>query len=585
MLSNYPGDCKPLSLIEDTAVSPLQLPAYIDEIESMLHKYGLDTVYYAHIATGELHIKPALNLKNPEHVELFHTVALETAKIVKKYKGSLSGEHGDGRLRGEFIPLMIGEHNYGLLKKIKNAWDPEGIFNPGKITDTPRMNSSLRYKAGQPPRNINTIFDFSKDLGILLAAEKCNGSADCRKSEIIGGLMCPSYMATRNENATTRARANILREFLTNSPKANPFDHKEIYDVMDLCLSCKGCKSECPSNVDITKYKAEFLQHYYDEHDVPFRTKMITNITRTNSMGSTFPAAFNFFVKNKFFSGILKSILGFAPKRSIPTLYKITLKKWYGKYIKTIDESKLTKGKVFLFADEFTDYNDTEIGTKTAKLLIRLGYKVLLPMHVQSGRTYLSKGLLRKAKNIAEKNVELLKDIITEESPLIGIEPSAILAFRDEYTELVRPELRDASKALAQNCLMIDEFIFREFNNGKIPKDFFSKERKMIKLHGHCHQKSLASTDPTKHMLEIPENYSVNEINSGCCGMAGAFGYEKEHYEVSMKVGELILFPEIRKTQDDIIIAAPGTSCRHQIKDGTGRKAYHPVEILFDALL
>ncbi|MFH0865505.1 MAG: FAD-linked oxidase C-terminal domain-containing protein [Bacteroidota bacterium] len=585
VLSNYPGDCKPLSLIEDTAVNPEQLPDYIDEIESMLHSYKLDTVYYAHIATGELHIKPVLNLKDPEHVELFHTVALETAKIVKKYKGSLSGEHGDGRLRGEFIPLMIGEHNYGLLKKIKSAWDPEEIFNPGKITDTPRMNRSLRYKAGQPLRNINTIFDFSKDLGILLAAEKCNGSADCRKSEIIGGLMCPSYMATRNENATTRARANILREFLTNSPKENPFDHKEIYDVMDLCLSCKGCKSECPSNVDITKYKAEFLQHYYDERGVPFRTKMIANITRTNSMGSAFPAVFNFFVKNKFFSGILKNILGFAPKRSIPTLYKITLKKWYGKHIKSIDESKLKKGNVFLFADEFTDYNDTEIGIKTVKLLTGLGYKLALPKHVQSGRTYLSKGLLRKAKYFAETNVELLKDIITEEAPLIGIEPSAILALRDEYSELVRPELRDASKALAQNCLMIDEFIFREFNNGKISRDLFSQESKQIKLHGHCHQKSLASTGPTKQMLEIPENYRVDEIKSGCCGMAGGFGYEKEHYEVSMKVGELILFPEIRKTQDDIIIAAPGTSCRHQIKDGTGRVALHPVEVLFDALI
>lgn len=585
VLSNYPGDCKPVSLIEDTAVNPKQLPAYIDEIESMLHKYGLDTVYYAHIATGELHIKPALNLKDPKHVELFHTVALETAKIVKKYKGSLSGEHGDGRLRGEFIPLMIGSHNYGLLIKIKNAWDPEGVFNPGKVTDTPNMNSSLRYKAGRQPRNIDTIFDFSKDFGILLAAEKCNGSADCRKSEIIGGLMCPSYMATRNENATTRARANVLREFLTNSNKENPFDHKEIFDVMDLCLSCKGCKSECPSNVDITKYKAEFLQHYYDEHGVPFRAKIIAGITRTNSIGSVFPTAYNFFVKNKFFSGILKSILGFAPKRNIPALYKITLKKWYGKYIKTIDELKLSKGNVFLFADEFTDYNDTEIGIKTVKLLTSLGYKVLLPKHVQSGRTYLSKGLLRKAKIIAETNVELLKDITTEESPLIGIEPSAILAFRDEYTELVKPELRDASKALAQNCLMIDEFIIREFNNGNISRELFSKEKRHIKLHGHCHQKSLASTDPTKHMLEIPENYSVDEIKSGCCGMAGAFGYEKEHYEVSMKVGELVLFPEIRKTNDDIIIAAPGTSCRHQIKDGTGRIALHPVEVLFNALL
>jgi len=585
ILSNYPGDSKPISLIEDTAVNPGLLPAYIKDLEAMLASHKLATVYYAHIATGELHIKPALNLKDPKDVELFRTVALETAQIVKKYKGSLSGEHGDGRLRGEFIPLMIGEHNYELLKQIKKAWDPENIFNPGKITDTPRMNTSLRFKQGKPIKEIETFFDFSHDRGILRAVEKCNGSADCRKSNIIGGTMCPSYMATKDENNSTRARANILREFLTNSPNKNPFNHKEIYNVMDLCLSCKGCKSECPSNVDITKYKAEFLQHYYDKHGVPFRSKMIADITRTNSIGAIFPSLFNFFVKNKFFSGIAKSFLGFAPKRSIPTLYKITLKNWFRKFSSEQDITKLTKGKVYLFADEFTDYNDTEIGIKAVKLLTKLGYKVELPKHIQSGRTYLSKGLLRKAKKIANTNVELLKDIISEQSPLLGIEPSGILAFRDEYKELVDEHLKEASKKLASNCLMIDEFIAAEFEKGNISKGLFSKESKIIKLHGHCHQKSLASTEPTKKMLEIPANYKVDEIKSGCCGMAGSFGYEKEHYEVSMKVGELVLFPEIRKTSDEIIIAAPGTSCRHQIKDGTGRKAFHPVEILYDALL
>lgn len=584
VLSNYPGDSKPVSLIEDTAVSPEHLPSYIEEIENMLNGFGLGTVYYAHIATGEIHIKPVLNLKDPKHIDLFRSVLSETAKIVKRYKGSLSGEHGDGRLRGEFIPLMIGEHNYNLLKQIKHAWDPDNIFNPGKITDTPRMNQNLRYKAGQQVRKINTVFDFSKDIGILLAAEKCNGSADCRKSEIIGGLMCPSFMATRSEKATTRARANILREFLTNSPKENPFDHKEIYDVMDLCLSCKGCKSECPSNVDITKYKAEFLQHYYDENGVPLRTKAIANITSTNKLGAVLPSVFNFFVKNSFFSGIIKSMLGFAPKRSIPALYKFTLRSWFRNYIYTINRSKLKNGKIFLFADEFTDYNDTEIGIKAVKLLTALGYEVVLPKHLQSGRTYLSKGLIRKAKKIAERNILMLKDIVSESSPLLGIEPSAILAFRDEYTELVGDKFRDAARTLAPNCLMIDEFISSEFDAGKISKDIFSEENKTIKLHGHCHQKSLASTVPTKKMLEIPSNYKVDEIKSGCCGMAGSFGYEKEHYDVSMKIGELVLFPEIRKTSEEILIAAPGTSCRHQIKDGTGRKAFHPIEILFNAL-
>jgi len=396
--------------------------------------------------------------------------------------------------------------------------------------------------------------------------------------------MCPSYMATKDENHSTRARANILREFLTHSPKQNPFDHKEIYDVMELCLSCKGCKSECPSNVDITKYKAEFLQHYYDAHSIPLRTKMIAHITKINRIGVVFPSLFNFFISNKFFSGTIKKILGFAPERSIPALYKITLRTWFKKFATERDESKLTKGKVFLFADEFTEYNDTETGIKAVKLLTRLGYRVELPQHTVSGRTYLSKGLLREAKKIANKNVEMLKDFVNDSSPLLGIEPSGILAFRDEYPELVDEDLKEASLKLASCSFMIDEFISSEFEKGNISKELFTKENKEIKLHGHCHQKSLASVEPTKRMLEIPANYEVDEIKSGCCGMAGAFGYEKEHYEISMKIGELKLFPEIRKIESETIIAAPGTSCRHQIFDGTGRKAYHPVEILFDAL-
>jgi FAD/FMN-containing dehydrogenase/Fe-S oxidoreductase len=585
VLSNYPGDAKPVPVIEDTAVDPHVLPDYIEELEVVLKKLELPVVYYAHIATGELHIRPVLNLKDPKGVELFHTIALETAKLVKKYKGSLSGEHGDGRLRGEFIPLMIGEKNYALLENIKQTWDPSGVFNPGKITRTPPMNGNLRYVPGKPERTIETIFDFSKDHGILKAVEKCNGSADCRKSEIIGGTMCPSFMATKDENATTRARANILREFLTNSTKKNPFNHKEIYTVMDLCLSCKGCKSECPSNVDITKYKAEFLQHYYNKHGVKIRTRLIANITKINKLGALLPGVFNFFVKTPVFSHIIKASLGFAAKRSIPLLYKQTLTSWFRRYSRKRHLSRLVNGTVYLLNDEFTNYNDTKIGIKTIKLLTRLGYRVELPKHRESGRTYLSKGLLNKAKKIANSNVALLKDIITEKRPLIGIEPSAILSFRDEYPELVNPELREASRKLAENCLLYDEFIIREFNAGRIKKTSFSQEHVRIKLHGHCHQKSLGSVELTKQMLEIPSNHTVEEIKSGCCGMAGSFGYEKEHYDVSIKVGNLVLFPEIKKTGSDTLISAPGTSCRHQIKDGTGRKAYHPLEILFSSML
>ncbi len=582
VLSNMKGDSKPVSLIEDTAENVEKLPYYIEDFDRIIAGYNLSCVYHAHIGSGELHLRPVLNLKNPEHVKIFRSLAFDVARLVKKYNGSLSGEHGDGRLRGELIPVMIGEKNYRLLQQIKNAWDPHYILNPGKITDTPAMNTSLRYVAGFKERPIKTIFDFSNDGGILRSVEKCNGAGDCRKSEIIGGLMCPSYMATRDERNTTRARANVLREFLTNSLKENQFNHKEIYNIMDLCLSCKGCKSECPSNVDMTKLKAEFLQHWYDDNGIPIRTWLIANISKINKLGAIFPSFTNFFLKRSKIS----SILGFAKERTLPLLARQTLTSWYSNNYKTELEklsSEPTK-TVYLFNDEFTNYNDPHIGKAAVKLLLRLGYNVIIPKHFESGRTFLSKGLIRKARQIAEKNIKLLSNIITSETPLIGIEPSAILAFRDEYPDLVNISLRDASLKLAKNSFLIDEFLVMEKNSGRLNPDIFKKTKESIKLHCHCQQKVIASSEPTILMLSFPENYMVSEIPSGCCGMAGSFGYEKEHYDISVKIGELILFKEVRKLPKDTIIAAQGTSCRHQIEDGTKRKALHPVEILYNAL-
>ncbi len=580
LLSNVPGDAKPVSFVEDTAVHPEVLPDFIADFDKLLEKHDLNCVYHAHIATGELHLRPILDLKKEKDVELFHEVGKQTALLVKKYKGSLSGEHGDGRLRGEFIPLMIGEKNFELLRSIKKTWDPNGIFNPNKIIDTPKMNTSLRYEPGVKTPEIDTIFDFSKDQGLLRSVEKCNGSGDCRKSHLIGGTMCPSFMATKDESTTTRARANILREFLTHSPEDKRFVQQEVYDILDLCLSCKGCKSECPSGVDITKYKAEYLQHYYDKKGIPLRTKVIAYIHKLNKLGMIVPSIFNFFIENRISSGIFKKMLGFAPKRSIPKLYKFTLSKWVKRQSQNISNQK---GTVNLFIDEFTDYNDVEIGIKAIQLLNGLGYKVKFPQHIESGRTFLSKGLVRKAKFVAIRNIQLLKNKINESEPLIGIEPSGILSFRDEYIDLTSDETQEQAKELAKNCLLFDEFIVQEFKKGNITIDQFSEKNEVIKLHGHCHQKSLASIEPTRQALSIPKNYKVDTIDSGCCGMAGSFGYEAEHYELSMKVGELVLFPEVRKTKE-CIISAPGTSCRHQIKDGTGRTALHPIEVLFNAL-
>jgi FAD/FMN-containing dehydrogenase/Fe-S oxidoreductase len=589
LLGNLPGDEKAVAVIEDTAVDIHDLPNYIADFNTILAKNKMSAVHYAHAGSGEIHLRPVINLKTEEGNRQFRLIAEEIATLVKKYDGSLSGEHGDGRLRGEFIKQMVGDKNYALMKTIKRTWDPNNIFNPNKIIDTPPMNTMLRYAPGQTTPTFNTIFRYHNQ-DVLQHAEQCNGSGDCRKTHLSGGTMCPSFMATKNEKDTTRARANILRNFLTNSKEINRFNHKEIYEVMDLCLSCKGCKSECPSNVDVAKLKAEFLQHYYDSNGVPFRSRLIANFTKSAKLGSLLPGLYNFAMTNSFISKMIKRASGFAVERSMPTMYKTTLAAWYKKYAAENRKEKsnplVSKGKtVNLFCDEFTNYNDTEIGIKAITLLERLGYTVSIPTHIESGRAWLSKGLLRDAKTIANTNIELLKNVVTAEAPLIGIEPSAILTFRDEYIDLATDENFEAAKALSKNVFLIDEFIAAEIEKGNIRKEQFTNEKRVIKLHGHCQQKALSTVTSSVKLLSLPENYTVETIPSGCCGMAGSFGYEKEHYELSMKVGELVLFPAVRKQPAEVIIAAPGTSCRHQIKDGVGRKALHPVEVLYEALV
>ncbi|MCF2486698.1 FAD-binding and (Fe-S)-binding domain-containing protein [Dyadobacter sp. CY347] len=581
LLGNIPGDEKAVAVIEDTAVDVYDQPDYIRDFNEILKKHGMSAVHYAHAGTGEIHLRPIINLKTSEGHRQFRMIAEEIADLVKKYDGSLSGEHGDGRLRGEFIPKMVGEHNYQLFKDIKRVWDPNNIFNPGKIVDTAPMDTFLRYEADQQTPEFKTYFRFH-DQNILQHAEQCNGSGDCRKTQMSGGTMCPSFMATRNEKDTTRARANILREMLTRSPKENRFDNKEIKEVYDLCLACKGCKGECPSNVDVAKLKMEFLQQYHDANGIPLRSWLVGNFSKMTGIASYVPWAYNLVFKNAPLRKIANRVVGFHPERTMPLLHSTTLKKWY-------DHRKAGKStggrKVYLFCDEFTNYNDVEIGKKSILTLEKLGYEVIIPNHAPSGRPQLSKGLLKDAKKIAEENINLLKDIISYDSPLVGIEPSAILTFRDEYPDLVSDELVEESKKLAQNALQFDEFISREIELKHISKDQFTKEKRLIKLHGHCQQKAISSMIPTKKMLSLPENYNVQLIPSGCCGMAGSFGYEKEHYDISMQIGELVLFPAVRQQPEEVIIAAPGTSCRHQIHDGTGRKALHPAEILWEALV
>ena len=573
LLGNIVGDKKAVACIEDTAVTLQDLPSYIDEFSDMMEKYQQETVYYAHAGAGEIHLRPILNLKKSKDVALFRKITTETAQLVKRYGGSFSGEHGDGIVRSEFIPMMIGKQNYQLLRRIKKAFDQNNVFNKGKITDAFAMDKNLRYEVDRKEPVIGTIQDFTASEGILKLAEKCNGSGDCRKPVSAGGTMCPSYRATKNEKDTTRARANTLREFLTNSTQENKFNHQELKAVFDLCLSCKACASECPSNVDIAALKAEFLYQYQETNGYSFRNKLFADNVKYNKLGSITPTLTNFLLNTT----LAKKIMGVATERPIPKLAKTTFRKWFAKQ----PSSKNTK-KVYLFADEFTNYYDTTIGKDAVYLLEKLGYQIHVVNHEESGRSFISKGFLKEAKVIANKNVAIFKDLITNETSLIGIEPSAILTFRDEYIRLADDKI--AAEKIAKNTFTFEEFLQKEHQQKKIDTTLFTQKAKELKIHGHCHQKALSGTIASFEILNIPENYTVSILNTGCCGMAGSFGYEKEHYKLSMQVGEDTLFPKVRSTLKDTIIVAAGTSCRHQIFDGTQRIAKHPITVLREAL-
>lgn len=586
LLGNMVGDRKAVACIEDTAVALEDLPKYIAEFSALMTKYNQQAVYYAHAGAGELHLRPILNLKESEGVEYFRKITKDVAMLCKKYKGSFSGEHGDGIVRAEFIPLMIGEKNYDLLKRIKTAFDPQNIFNPGKIVDAFKMDESLRYKTDRVEPIIDTLMDFSDSEGILRLAEKCNGSGDCRKSADAAGAMCPSYHATKSEKDTTRARANALREVLTNNDAVNKFNSEELKKVFELCISCKACASECPSNVDISTAKAEFLYQYNKANGISIANKIFGKSTKLNKTASLFPELSNWMFRTGFTSKLIKNICGIHQNRSLPSVstmsFSEAIQKTKNQVIIENYKAKKLKRKVLLFVDEFSNYLDAEIAMDSFLLLTKLGYKVEFIDSLDSGRALISKGFLEEAKEEANKNIAFLKEIVSETTPLIGIEPSAILSFRDEYLRLTDDKI--SAVTISRHTFLIEEFLAHEIQNGNISAAQFTSEEKHIKIHNHCHQKSLSNQKVTFDILNLPKNYKPTIIPSGCCGMAGSFGYEKEHYDLSMKIGELKLFPAVRKASKDTIISANGTSCRHQIFDGTQRKALHPVTILKEAL-
>ncbi|WP_196884978.1 FAD-binding and (Fe-S)-binding domain-containing protein [Aureivirga sp. CE67] len=574
LLGSIIGDKKAVACIEDTAVTVEDLPAYIRDFDAMMKSYNQEAIYYAHAGAGEIHLRPILNLKKEEDVVLFHKISEEVAKLVLKYNGSLSGEHGDGIVRSSFIPMVLGQKNYTFLKEIKYLFDPNNIFNPGKIIDADDMTKDLRYVPERVEPEIHTFYDYSEEQGILRSVEKCNGVGACRKTDVIGGVMCPSYRATKNEKDTTRARANMLREVLTNSDQKNPFDNEELKEILDLCLGCKACSSECPSNVDVATMKSEFLYQYYQDHEIPLRTKIFAQNSSYNKLGRKFSGVSNVLLNQK----LTKKMLGIAPNRSMPKFHKTTFYSWYKK-----QQNKENSGqKIYVFCDEFTNSYDVSIGKNMLKLFWKLGYNPILVGENDSARSLLSKGFLEDAKKKIDENMEVFSEIISEETPLIGIEPSAILGFRDEFPKLATN--KKLAHELAKNTFTFEEFFAQEIKKGKIKSKDFTDQNAEIKIHVHCHQKALSNTSFTFDILNLPKNYKPTILNSGCCGMAGSFGFEEEHFDISMKIGENSLFGKLRNLDKNIIISASGTSCRHQIKDGIAKVAEHPATILFNAL-
>ncbi len=578
LLGNMVGDAKAVACIEDTAVSLEDLAPYIAEFSGIMQTYEQDIVYYAHAGAGELHLRPILNLKDQEDVDRFKEISTTVAHLVKRYNGSLSGEHGDGIVRGSLLPLMLGDTVYGYLEVVKKAFDPNKIFNPGKIVASYVIDQGLRYNPEKPvTKPIETYLDFSESIDIHRAAEQCNGSGDCRKLPESKGTMCPSYHATRDEKDTTRARANMLREALNNTEALNAFNNQDLKHVMDLCISCKACATECPSNVNVAKFKAEFMYQYNKANKPSPKVKRFANSTAITKKLAVAPKLVNAVLFNGFLSPWVKKYSGIAQERSLPLL---STRKFNARANAKIDASKKT---VYLYIDEFSNYYESHIAQDALKLLSGLGYKVQAVVHLESGRALLSKGFLEKATQIANTNIDYFKDKLTPNAVLVGIEPSAILSFRDEFTYMATHS--ESAKQIAQHTYLIEEFISNEFEQGIISSEQFTGATKKVKIHSHCYQKALSNQKFTFDMLNIPENYKPTIIASGCCGMAGSFGYEQEHYQVSMKIGETTLFPAIRKTSPETIIAANGTSCRHQIKDGTKREALHPVSILVNAML
>ncbi len=574
LLMSVTGDAKPIPFVEDTAVDPEKLGDFVRRFDEIVKAHSTEAGYYGHASVGCLHIRPLINLKTRQGIDGMLSIAEEVADLVLEFGGSLSGEHGDGIVRGVWTSKMFGPKLYDAFVELKNAFDPQGIMNPGKIVQCPPMDENLRYGASYKARHVTASLDFSKFGSYAGAVEMCNGMGACRKAD---GTMCPSYQVTKEEEHSTRGRANLLRAVLSGTMSKDGLASRRLHDALDLCLECKGCKGECPSLVDMAKLKYEFLDNYNSAHGIPLRSRLFANINRLNRLGCALSPISNWLSKAPGARGLLHSLLRVHKDRPLPSFAKQTFPAWFRSHRPLGDGAK---GEVVLFNDTFMNFNTPEVGIAAVELLEQAGYRVVLANAGCCGRPMISKGMLARAKNQAERNVDRLYPWASQGTLIIGCEPSCLLTLRDEYPDLLRNE---KSKVVAEQSLLIDEFLVRCQEQGNLGLTFSGDSRSVL-FHGHCHQKALLGTGASIKALSMPPGHSVELVNAGCCGMAGAFGYEKEHYDLSMAIGEDRLFPAVRGKGAEWEVAVTGISCRQQIEHGTGRRARHLVEVLRDAV-
>ena len=583
LMMNVPGDAKPLPYVEDTAVAPEVLPEFVKRFDEIVKNHGTEAGYYGHASVGCLHIRPLIDLKRQDGVDRMVAIAEEISDLVLEFGGSMSGEHGDGLVRSGFNEKMFGPQIYDAFREVKRAFDPNGIMNPGKIVDSPPMTDNLRINPEYRTIPVETAFNFSQEGSLAHSIEMCNGQGACRK--VLGGTMCPSYMVTRDEEHSTRGRANALRAAMSGALPTGSLTSERLYQVLDLCLECKGCMAECPSNVDMAKIKYEFLNQYHQANGYPLRNQIFGNIAALSKWGSFFAPVSNWANNLGVTKKMLKTQMGIDPRRQLPKFASQTFTQWF-KARGGSPDSAAERGQVVLFPDTFTNYNHPELGRASVKVLEALGYQVIVPKVQCCGRPMLSAGLMDKAKSSANANVSGLFQYIDQGAKLVGIEPSCILSFADDYIDLMDNKgQRAKAEAISKNTMLVEQFVrFAIEEEGATLDLDGSRLPDKLMFHGHCHQKALVGTASAMTVLNAIEGCNVEEIPSGCCGMAGSFGFEEEHFDISMSIGEQTLFPAIREQSGDFAVVAEGVSCRQQIQDGTGKRAMHLVEVLAEAL-